>query len=385
MKSRINLWSDRLFKQIQPLPAGMYHFQSPVDVKNQYRLHLRLEPDGGGIMVINASTILHLNNTAAEYAYYLINQKSPDEVGRLMQSRYQISSKLAKDDFNKLNGQIQTLIETPDLAPELFIDDARLDPYSTNISAPYRLDCALTYQTYSDFSNTPRSSERVKRELTSDEWKSILTKTAAAGIPHVIFTGGEPTIRPDLAELISFTEEKDLVCGLITDGSRLTNSQYLHQLLNSGLDHLMIIVNGEESASWEALRDVISEDIYVTAHLTITHHSAPKIHDWIAGLVDLQVPSISLSMDDPGLSKTLKDAQEFVQLKGIKLVWDLPVPFSSNHPISVEISEHQEYISGAGKAWLYVEPDGDVLADQGDSKVLGNFVVDEWESIWKNH
>jgi len=384
MKSRINLWSDRLFKQIQPLPAGMYHFQSPVDVKNQYRLHLRLEPDGGGIMVINASTILHLNNTAAEYAYYLINQKSPDEVGRLMQSRYQISSKLAKDDFNKLNGQIQTLIETPDLAPELFIDDARLDPYSTNISAPYRLDCALTYQTYSDFSNTPRSSERVKRELTSDEWKSILTKTAAAGIPHVIFTGGEPTIRPDLAELISFTEEKDLVCGLITDGSRLTNSQYLHQLLNSGLDHLMIIVNGEESASWEALRDVISEDIYVTAHLTITHHSAPKIHDWIAGLVDLQVPSISLSMDDPGLSKTLKDAQEFVQLKGIKLVWDLPVPFSSNHPISVEISEHQEYISGAGKAWLYVEPDGDVLADQGDSKVLGNFVVDEWESIWKN-
>jgi len=384
MKSRINLWSDRLFKQIQPLPAGMYHFQSPVDVKNQYRLHLRLEPDGGGIMVINASTILHLNNTAAEYAYYLINQKSPDEVGRLMQSRYQISSKLAKDDFNKLNGQIQTLIETPDLAPELFIDDARLDPYSTNISAPYRLDCALTYQTYSDFSNTPRSSERVKRELTSDEWKSILTKTAAAGIPHVIFTGGEPTIRPDLAELISFTEEKDLVCGLITDGSRLTNSQYLHQLLNSGLDHLMIIVNGEESASWEALRDVISEDIYVTAHLTITHRSAPKIHDWIAGLVDLQVPSISLSMDDPGLSKTLKDAQEFVQLKGIKLVWDLPVPFSSNHPISVEISEHQEYISGAGKAWLYVEPDGDVLADQGDSKVLGNFVVDEWESIWKN-
>jgi organic radical activating enzyme len=384
MKSRINLWSDRLFKQIQPLPAGMYHFQSPVDVKNQYRLHLRLEPDGGGIMVINASTILHLNNTAAEYAYYLINQTSPDEVGRLMQSRYKISSKLAKDDFNKLNGQIQTLIETPDLAPELFIDDVRLDPYSTNISAPYRLDCALTYQTNSEIPSTPKSSERVKRELTSDEWKSILNKTAAAGIPHVIFTGGEPTIRPDLAELISFTEEKDLVCGLITDGSRLTNPQYLHQLLNSGLDHLMIIVNGEESTCWEALRDVISEDIYVTAHLTITHRSAPKIHDWIAGLVDLQVPSISLSMDDPGLSKTLKDAQEFVQLKGIKLVWDLPVPFSSNHPISVEISEHQEYISGAGKAWLYVEPDGDVLAEQGDSKVLGNFVADEWESIWKN-
>lgn len=384
MKSRINLWSDRLFKQKQPLPAGMYHFQSPADTKNQYRLHLRLEPDGEGILVINASTILHLNNTAAEYVYYLINQKSPDEIGRLMQSRYKISSKQARDDFNKLNDQIQTLIETPDLAPEVFLDDARLDPYSTNISAPFRLDCALTYQTTSKLQNKSKFSERVKRELTFDEWKSILTKTAAAGIPHVIFTGSEPTIRPDLPELISYTEEKDLVCGLITDGSRLTDSQYLHQLLNSGLDHLMINVNGEDSSCWEALRDVISEDIYVTAHLTITQQSVTKIHEWITRLEDLKVPSISLSMDDPGLSKSLKDAQEFVQLKGIKLVWDLPVPFSSNHPISVEISEHQEYISGAGKAWLYVEPDGDVLAEQGDSKVLGNLVTDNWESIWKN-
>jgi pyruvate-formate lyase-activating enzyme len=384
MKSRINLWSDRLFKQIQPLPAGMYHFQSPGDVKTQYRLHLRLEPDGKGILVINASTILHLNNTAAEYAYYMINQKGPDEVGRLMQSRYKISAKQAKGDFQNLNWQIQTLIGTPDLAPEIFIDDARLEPYSANISAPYRLDCALTYQTNSGVQNNSKFLEKVKRELTTNEWKSILSKTEVAGIPHVIFTGGEPTIRPDLAELISFTEEKDLVCGLITDGFRLTNPQYLHQLLNSGLDHLMIIVNGEDSACWEALRDVISEDIYVTAHITITQQSVPKIHGWIASLADLKVPSISLSMDDPGLSKSLKDAQEFVQLKGIKLVWDLPVPFSTNHPISVEISEHQEYISGAGKAWLYVEPDGDVLTEQGDSRILGNMVSDEWESIWKN-
>lgn len=384
MKSRINLWSDRLFKQIQPLPAGMYHFQSPKDVSKQYRLHLRIEPDGEGILVINASTILHLNNTAAEYAYYLINQKGSDEVGRLMQSRYKISVNQAKDDFQKFIVQIQTLIETPDLAPEIFIDDARLDPYSTKISAPYRLDCALTYQTNSELPNKSKFSERIKRELTLDEWKSILSKTAAAGIPHVIFTGGEPTIRPDLAELISFTEEKYLVCGLITDGSRLTNPQYLHQLLISGLDHLMIIVDGEDSACWEALRDAISEDIYVTAHLTITQQSVSKIHDWITDLADLQIPSISLSMDDPALSKSLKDAQEFVQLKGIKLVWDLPVPFSSNHPISVEISEHQEYISGAGKAWLYVEPDGDVLAEQGDTKVLGNFIANDWDSIWKN-
>jgi MoaA/NifB/PqqE/SkfB family radical SAM enzyme len=37
---------------------------------------------------------------------------------------------------------------------------------------------------------------------------------------------------------------------------------------------------------------------------------------------------------------------------------------------------------GAGRAWLYVEPDGDVLPAQGINKILGNLVSDSWEKIW---
>jgi MoaA/NifB/PqqE/SkfB family radical SAM enzyme len=40
---------------------------------------------------------------------------------------------------------------------------------------------------------------------------------------------------------------------------------------------------------------------------------------------------------------------------------------------------------GAGKAWLYVEPDGDVLPSQGNSeKILGNLLRDEWTKIMRN-
>jgi len=39
---------------------------------------------------------------------------------------------------------------------------------------------------------------------------------------------------------------------------------------------------------------------------------------------------------------------------------------------------------GAGKAWLYVEPDGDVLPAQGMAdQVLGNLLKDGWEKIYK--
>ena len=262
MKSRIHLWSDKLFKPVNPLPAGMHHYQSPEDVTPPFRMHLRLDPGGNGLLVVNASTVLHLNQTASEYSYYFIQNKSADEVGRIMQSRYKIKAAEASRDFQQIVDQIQTLSTTPDLAPELFIDLDRLDPYSANISAPYRLDCALTYKTLS--SNLPkRIMKRVDRELTTDEWKSILKKAADAGIPHVIFTGGEPTTRPDLIELITYTEKLDLVCGLITDGSRLSDPAYLHSLLNAGLDHLMLLLDDSESTSWEALKDAAAEDIYL--------------------------------------------------------------------------------------------------------------------------
>ena len=43
----------------QPLQAGIYHYQSPPEGEQPYRLHLRLEPDGKGILIVNASTVLH--------------------------------------------------------------------------------------------------------------------------------------------------------------------------------------------------------------------------------------------------------------------------------------------------------------------------------------
>ena len=64
-----------LLAPIKPLQAGMYHYISPQDDPRNYRLHLRIEKDGNGILILNGSTILHLNQTATEYAYYLI-QKS---------------------------------------------------------------------------------------------------------------------------------------------------------------------------------------------------------------------------------------------------------------------------------------------------------------------
>jgi hypothetical protein len=64
------------------------------------------------------------------------------------------------------------------------------------------------------------------------------------------------------------------------------------------------------------------------------------------------------------------------------LRWDLPVPYSAENPVAHETVE-DGVPDGAGKAWLYVEPDGDVLPTQGEAEhILGNILKDPWEKIY---
>jgi len=66
----------------------------------------------------------------------------------------------------------------------------------------------------------------------------------------------------------------------------------------------------------------------------------------------------------------------------LPLKWDLPVPYSAHNPISMEIEVDQNVVQGAGKAWFYIEPDGDVLPSQGINEVLGNMISLDWRKIW---
>ena len=173
--------------------------------------------------------------------------------------------------------------------------------------------------------------KRVKRELTTEEWKAILDKADAAGIPHILFTG-ELTLRPDLPDLIAYTEKLELVCGLLTDGLRLADPKYLQSLLQAGLDHLMLVLAPDNDQSWEALQDALAEDIHVTVHVTLTPTVVKKYGAIFERLAGMGVKSVSLSTSDSKFAPQLKEARDLLAMKGLSLVWDMPVPYSDITP-----------------------------------------------------
>ena len=369
------------FTPITTIKPGVYQYQAPQEDPRNFRVHLRVEKNGEGVMIVNASTVLHLNQTAAEYAYYLVQSMSEEDAANTVASRYRVSYEQALQDYSDFMEQIDTLVTIPDLDPIAYLGFDRTRPYSGEITSPYRLDCALTYQLPPTTAPQYAPHTRADRDLTTDEWMTILDKSWEAGIPHVIFTGGEPTLRDDLPQLIKYSEQLGQVTGLLTDGIRLNESGYFDSLLETGLDHLLILLQPDQDGLWNSIQEASQSDIYTTVHVTITRDNEIEIGSVLHRLAEMEVPSISLSAASKDFEDALASAQELAANLNLSLVWDIPVPYSKYNPFALEF-KGRDRPPGAGHAWLYAEPDGDILPDQEINEVLGNLLTDSWDEIW---
>ena len=389
------------FEPFKPLPPQTLHYQTPPDADQQYRLHLRLERDGRGLLIVNAATVLHLNQTAAEYARFLIQGTDEEEVARTMARRYRVDREQARADYRQLRDHVVTLATTVDLCPVTYMDLERVEPFSADTTAPYRVDLALTYRADAAGGLDPEARRRVDRELSTQEWRRALGTLWDVGVPHVCFTGGEPMLRDDLIELVQRAEELGLVTGLLTDGRRLREQEILDGLLAAGLDHVQITLASHrpevhdavvgQAGAWSevdaGLRNALDGDIYVVVHVVVVPANADSVAETVAYLAELGVPAVALSSplcgapdeDRQRLEQAMEEAQNAAHEHGLTLVWDLAAPYSHVNPIEVEAGLPAEQVI---RQHLYVEPDGDVLPAQGYNVVLGNLLRDPWEKIW---
>jgi hypothetical protein len=150
--------------------------------------------------------------------------------------------------------------------------------------------------------------------------ETILDKAWEAGIPHVVFTGGEPTLRDSLVDLIAHAESNSQVTGLLSDGIKLANPEYLNHLLMTGLDHLTIILRTEQDTAWEALENSLAADLFVVVHLTITPENAGDAPGF-SGAWLRWASRRSPGESDPELNGLLDDLRHRSALLNLDLVW----------------------------------------------------------------
>ena len=394
--------------------SRLYHYLRDEDGEKA-RIHLRIDPDGQGILLINANRILHLNPTAAFMARLFLDKVSDPVAIRTITRQYHTSEKRVKYDYAQTKDLLFELLKPDGLCP---IHDLNLEttaPFSAPPSVPYRMDLALTYRCNNDCAHcyNPRPSDNSRTyftdELTTDQWKSILNRLWDIGIPHIVFTGGEPTLRNDLPELIAHAQALGQVTGLNTNARRLSDRNFVQQLELAGLDHVqitlesydpsihdqMVASHGAWSQTVSGINNVLATRIFVMTNTTLLSKNTATLAETMDFLANLGVPTIGLNaliyagrgsnvgtgLPESALPALLELARRKTQTAGQRLIWYTPTQYCNFDPVLLDLG-----VKGCTAASynMCIEPDGSVLPCQSYYQSLGNILSDPWQSIW-NH
>jgi radical SAM protein with 4Fe4S-binding SPASM domain len=393
---------------LPPPPPGVYHYLRQ-DEHSKTRLHLRVEPDNRAILIVNASRMYHLNPTAAYMAYLLLEELPQEQAVSAFTTAFNVPARQARQDLVAFTAQFRDLTAPDGGCPICDLDLEVTAPFSDRPSAPYRMDLALTYRCQNDCAHCYNVRGRRPGELSTDEWRQILDRLWQLGIPHVVFTGGEPTLRPDLPDLIAHAERNGQIAGLNTNARRLKKPEYLQQLVGAGLDHVQITLESHRAevhdrmvgmpGAWEetvaGIRNALKSPLYVMTNTTMLQDNATELGTTLDFLANLGVPTIGLNaliysgsgasvgtgLAESSLPALLELARQRTDASGQRLIWYTPTQYCHFDPLQLDLG-----VKGCTAA-LYnmcIEPDGSVLPCQSYYQPLGNFLSDPWEQIW-NH
>ncbi|HKV73760.1 MAG TPA: pyrroloquinoline quinone biosynthesis protein PqqE [Gemmatimonadales bacterium] len=124
---------------------------------------------------------------------------------------------------------------------------------------PTTLLAELTYRCplHCPYCSNPLEMSRAEAELTTEQWKRVLTEARELGVLQLGLSGGEPLVRKDLEELVGHARSEGLYTTLVTSGLGLTRAR-AERLKTAGLDHIQISFQDADTANAEKIAGIRS-------------------------------------------------------------------------------------------------------------------------------
>ena len=107
------------------------------------------------------------------------------------------------------------------------------------------------------YCSNPLELIRADAELSTDDWKRVLTQARELGVLQLGLSGGEPLVRKDLEELAAHARGIGLYSTLVTSGLGLTRKR-AEALRDAGLEHIQVSIQDSDTESAERIAGVSS-------------------------------------------------------------------------------------------------------------------------------
>ena len=372
------------------------------------REYIFIRPEDN-LLILRPNRVHHLNPTATAMLQVLYNQEMVDTATlvRDMAKRFGVAEKQIEADLDRLLQSLSLLLQGKvACAPSI-----KNTPFGSHeLKYPVLSEIALTYncqnRCFFCYASSPDRGREV-HEMSKDEVKVVIDKIVdQARVPTVSFTGGEPTLRRDLPELISFAKSKKMRTNLITNGIRCGREDFVSQLAEAGLDSAQVsleagddethdMVVDHTGAFRQTLQGVLNlkqAGIHTHTNTTINSrnlHALPALIDFLADLCQeyLSMNMVIRTGEAVGVSDiryeeigdVVLPLKQRAEAHGMRFVWYSPIPYCLFNTAAHGLGSQG---CAAADGLLSIAPDGQVLPCSSFERGIGNLLEEDFQKLW---
>lgn len=413
-------WWAHLVGQVQRLqqtaPAipvpGLHTYPIRLD-GGERRVHLRVHADGSGVLFVDVTDVIHLNATAVHMVSLALEQVPLAEARKRVAQHYRGASKSElADAVSAMYGMVAQLradssgCPVCDLAPMLAFQ--RL--FSTPVTAPYKADVALTYACNNSCPHCYNEPDRFTMpSLSRDGWFRVLDQLAAAGIPHIILTGGEPTLHSALPDIIRHADGLGQIVGMNTNGRRLGEPGFAAELVAAGLNHVQITLEscypevhdamvgapGAFEETVHGIRNALAAGLHTITNTTVTRQNQDHVLEIVSFVASLGLGTFAMNgiiyagggvrtpdaIAAEEMAAVLAAVRDEAVAQDLHFLWYTVTDYCRLSPVALGLPPKR---CNAAEYSICIEPNADVLPCQSYYEAAGNLLDDPWDSIWNS-
>ena len=390
-------------------------------------------PDAPFLLLLNGAQLVPLNLSWAIMLANLMDQLQAYEGQDLAEDQWEALLTAAVEETHRTYPRTKRQTLASDLhlmltslvaiaqgrEPEAEVGLLSLSDYAPEMTAPHRMDlmvsamekdgawhcnqkCLHCYAAGQPMGETP--------ELSTEQWKTALALLRKANIPQVTFTGGEPTLRSDLVELVQAAAW--FVTRLNTNG-RLLTPELCAALYQASLDSVQVTLYSAEgnihnqlvgtngfNDTVQGIRHAEEAGLIVSVNTPLcslnTHyaetlrfaHSLGVRYATCSGLIPsgsaCGQESRATALTPEQLTEVLRQAVDTAEELGMELDFTSPGWLDEETLRSLGLNLIPS--CGACLSNMAVTPDGKVVPCQSwlSDEPLGDLLHDDWADIWNS-
>lgn len=255
--------------------------------------------------------------------------------------------------------------------------------------------------------------EKISDELSTNEYKQIIDKLVQWGAFQIGLTGGEPTLRADVVELVKYISDKRVACNMTTNGWNIT-PQFVEILKQAGLNQVQVSLDSYKKETHErfrsrgsyeralnAIKSFKDAGLIVGVDCVVSNNNLDDVEEFMDFLESIGVDGLTIIKLKQGdlpleiFKQQIPDYKKYSELVAkVCKRWEKPLEVTidcasvSNLCATLtEEEQNQLHSAGcpAGHTLISIAPNGDMYpcaALTNDKYKVGNILKDDPKELW---